>query len=70
LLSTQIYNIVSQSTLDAMLVELTAVGGLMIIGIGVNILEIKKINVANLPPALLIAALRVPIVGWLSKLFS
>ncbi|MFD2368930.1 DUF554 domain-containing protein [Brevibacillus sp. GCM10020057] len=70
LLSTQIYNVVSQSTLDAMLVELTATGGLMIIGIGVNILEIKKINVANMLPALIIAAAGVPIVAWLSKLFS
>lgn len=70
LLSTQIYNLVSQSTLDAMLVELTAVGGLMIIAIGINILEIRKINVANMLPALVIAALGVPIVGWLSKLFS
>jgi uncharacterized membrane protein YqgA involved in biofilm formation len=70
LLSTQIYNVVSQTTLDAMLVELTAVGGLMIIAIGINILEIRKINVANMLPALVIAALGVPIVGWLSKLFS
>ncbi|KQL46897.1 hypothetical protein AN963_18590 [Brevibacillus choshinensis] len=69
LLSTQIYNVVSQTTLDAMLVELTAVGGLMIIAIGINILEIRKINVANMLPALVIAALGVPIVGWLSKLF-
>lgn len=42
LLSTQIYNFVSQETLDAMLVEVTAVGGLMIIAIGINILELKK----------------------------
>ncbi|MED4583499.1 DUF554 domain-containing protein [Brevibacillus choshinensis] len=69
LLSTQIYNVVSQTTLDAMLVELTAVGGLMIIAIGINILEIRKINVANMLPALVIAALGVPMVGWLSKLF-
>lgn len=70
LLSTQIYNVVSQATLDAMLVELTAVGGLMIIAIGINVLEIKRIHVANMLPALVIAALGVPIVGWLSKLFS
>ncbi|RNB79975.1 DUF554 domain-containing protein [Brevibacillus nitrificans] len=69
LLSTQIYNVVSQTMLDAMLAEITAVGGLMIIAIGINILEIKKINVANMLPALAIAALGVPIVEWLSKLF-
>lgn len=33
--------------------ELTAVGGLLIIGIGISILEIKKIKVINLIPALL-----------------
>lgn len=70
LLSTQIYHVVSQSTLDAILVELTAVGGLMIMGIGINILEIKKINVANMLPALMIAAAGVPVVAWLTKLVS
>ena len=33
--------------------ELTAVGGILIIGIGISILEIKKIKVINLIPALL-----------------
>ncbi|WP_103105032.1 DUF554 domain-containing protein [Brevibacillus reuszeri] len=70
LLSTQISGIVSQTMLNAMLVELTAVGGLMIIAIGINVLEIKKINVANMLPALLIAALGVPFMEWFSKLFS
>ncbi|GED34604.1 DUF554 domain-containing protein [Brevibacillus centrosporus] len=69
LLSTQIYNVVSRTMLDAMLAEITAVGGLMIIAIGINILEITKINVANMLPALVIAALGVPIVEWLSKFF-
>lgn len=35
--------------------ELTAVGGLLIVGIGINLLEIKKIRVTNLLPSLLIA---------------
>lgn len=69
-LSTKIYSVVSQTMLDAMLVELTAVGGLMIIAIGINIMEIKKVNVANMLPALLIAALGVPFIEWFSKLFS
>jgi uncharacterized membrane protein YqgA involved in biofilm formation len=69
LLSTQIFNLVSQTMLDAMLVEVTAVGGLMIIAIAINILEIKRINVANMLPALLIAAVGVPITEWFSKLF-
>lgn len=69
LLSTQIYSLVSQSMLDAILVEVTAVGGIMIVAIGINILELKKINVANMLPALVVAAIGVPFVEWLSKLF-
>lgn len=66
LLSTQINNLVSQEMLDAILLEVTAVGGLMIIAIGMNILELKKIQVANMLPALVIAALGVPFAAWLS----
>lgn len=65
-LSTQIYNLVSEKMLDAILLEVTAVGGLMIIAIGINILELKKIQVANMLPALIVAALGVPLVDWLS----
>jgi uncharacterized membrane protein YqgA involved in biofilm formation len=70
LLSTQIYEWVSKPMLDAILVELTAVGGLMIIAIGINILELRKINVANMLPALLIAAVGVPFVSWLDTLIQ
>lgn len=35
--------------------ELSAVGGILLIGLGLNILEIKKIKVLNLTPALLVA---------------
>ncbi|MGB9742303.1 MAG: DUF554 domain-containing protein [candidate division WOR-3 bacterium] len=34
--------------------ELTAVGGLILIGLGINLLEIKKLRVLNLLPALVI----------------
>jgi len=37
--------------------EITAVGGLLIVGIGLTLLEIKKINVANLLPAIPVAAI-------------
>ncbi|MDR2488675.1 MAG: DUF554 domain-containing protein [Desulfovibrio sp.] len=37
---------------DALRMELEAVGGVMIIGIGINLLEIKKIRLSNLLPAL------------------
>lgn len=40
---------------DPIINEITATGGVMIIGIGINILEIKELNVINLLPALLIS---------------
>lgn len=42
---------------DAMLTELTATGGVMIVALGLNILSIKDIKVANLLPSLLFSAL-------------
>ena len=38
-----------------MIIEITAVGGIIILGIGFNLSEIKKFKVANFLPALLIA---------------
>ncbi len=40
-----------------MIDQLTAVGGTMIIGLGINLLEIKKIRVLNFLPALVIVVL-------------
>jgi uncharacterized protein len=45
-----------------MIAELTATGGILLIGLGFNILEIKKIKVFNLLPALVFAVL----FAWLS----
>jgi len=39
---------------DLMRTELEATGGIMVLGIGVNLLEIKKIPLSNLLPALLV----------------
>ncbi|MEE8564019.1 MAG: DUF554 domain-containing protein [Atribacterota bacterium] len=41
--------------------EMTAVGGILILGIGFGLLEIKKIKIGNLLPAILIAAFLVAI---------
>ena len=41
---------------QAVINEMAAVGGLILIGMGFNILEIKKIKALNMLPALLIAA--------------
>lgn len=42
---------------DVMITELTAVGGILLIGLGIDILEIKKIKVMNMLPALLMIIL-------------
>ena len=44
---------------DAMMTEMTATGGVMILGIGLLLLEIKQVRVANFLPALAIAPLLV-----------
>jgi uncharacterized protein len=40
---------------EPMIMEITAAGGIILLGMGINILEIKKIQVLNLLPALLMA---------------
>lgn len=40
---------------DTVTLYMTATGGLLIVGIGINILELKEINVANLLPAIFLA---------------
>lgn len=47
---------------DELILELSAVGGIMIIAIGLNILQLKKIKIGNMLPALL-----VPIVYFFIK---
>ncbi len=46
----------SQWITEPMLTAMTATGGVMILGIGLLVLEIKEIRVANLLPGLLVAA--------------
>jgi len=54
-----IYLFLSSVELNAIIAEITGVGGVLILGIGINILGIKKINVANLLPSIVIAAVSV-----------
>ena len=46
---------VSRFMSDPVIAEMTSVGGVLIVGIGLNILEIKKVRVGNLLPAILMA---------------
>lgn len=50
---------------QTMLDELTAVGGLVIVGLGLLLLEIKQLRIANFVPALALAPLIVLALHWL-----
>jgi uncharacterized membrane protein YqgA involved in biofilm formation len=51
---------------DPMMAEMTATGGILLIGVGIsNLLEIKKIRVGNFLPALVVA----PLIAWALSLF-
>jgi uncharacterized membrane protein YqgA involved in biofilm formation len=62
LMATQIDRFVPQELMDALIVELTGTGGIMIVAIGLNLLGVTAIRVANLLPGLIIAVLLVFIV--------
>ncbi|WP_165999011.1 DUF554 domain-containing protein [Bacillus sp. Cs-700] len=59
LFASQINQVVPQFLLDAFIAEVTSAGGIMIMAIGLNLLGIIKIRVANFLPALLVAAVLV-----------
>lgn len=54
LFATQIENWVPETILNGLIVEVTAVGGLLIFAIGLNILKITQIRVANLMMAIIV----------------
>lgn len=63
ILATKIVNLVPQEIMDAFIVEMTATGGVMILAIGLNILGITTIRVANLLPAILVTAVIVVVLN-------
>lgn len=52
LLAAQIESIIPEAIFNEVIVELTAVGGLLIVAIGLNILKLTQIRVTNLLPAI------------------
>lgn len=62
LLAAQAKNIIS----EPMMAEMTAVGGVLLLGLAISsLLEIKPIRVGNFLPALLVAPLIVAVLDWL-----
>lgn len=57
LFATQINRIVPQVLMDGFILEMTAVGGIMIFAIGLNLVGITKIRIANLLPSIIVGAI-------------
>ncbi len=55
---------------DTVMTELSAVGGALIIGIGINLLEIKKINVGDMLPAIFIPPIYYALLPLIDKLIQ
>ncbi len=54
---------------EPMIVEMTASGGLIILGIALKLLALKEVRLANFLPALVIAPLIVALIPWIKALF-
>ncbi|MDG5789414.1 DUF554 domain-containing protein [Evansella sp. AB-P1] len=65
LLATYIVILVPENFLNLFINEITAVGGVMIIGIGLNLLGIPKIRVANLLPAIIVTVILLIILQYI-----
>ncbi|WP_210367593.1 DUF554 domain-containing protein [Bacillus sp. REN3] len=61
LFATQIDRLVPQALMDSFILELTATGGVMIFAIGLNMIGLTKIRVANLLPGILVTGILVTI---------
>ncbi len=62
-------SILSQLLTAPMITEMTATGGLIIVGIGFKLLDLKQIRLASFLPALAIAPLIVAVIPWLKNWF-
>lgn len=60
---TIVTSIVQQSLSEILITELSAVGGVLLVGLGIDILEIKKIPVLNMLPSLAIIFFIIYLVG-------
>lgn len=52
--------------MDSFILEMTATGGVMIVAIGLNLVGITKIRVANLLPGILVVALIVSVIHMMT----
>lgn len=69
LFATQIDRFVPQVVLNQFIAEMTATGGIMICAIGLNLIGIVKVKVANLLPSILVTALIVTVNHFYQLMF-
>ncbi|WP_285768089.1 DUF554 domain-containing protein [Peribacillus sp. SI8-4] len=62
--SRQINTVIPTELMDSFILEMTATGGVMILAIGLNIIGVTKIRVANLLPGILITAILVTVMYY------
>jgi uncharacterized membrane protein YqgA involved in biofilm formation len=55
---------------DMVIDEMTAVGGVLIIGIGLSMLKIRDFNIGNLLPAILIPPFYFSLIPWMGRLLE
>ncbi len=69
---TLLAGLVSPYLSAAVITEMTAVGGTILIGMGLNMLELseKRIKVANMLPAIVLPIAYIPLANWISGLTS
>lgn len=68
---TLLANVVAPYLGEAVIVEMSAIGGAILIGMAINMLEISKtrIKIANMLPAILLPIVYIPLVEALKQLF-
>ena len=68
---TLLAGLVSPYLSAAVITEMTAVGGTILIGMGLNMLELseKRVKVANMLPAIFLPIAYIPLANWISGLF-
>ncbi|WP_428910275.1 DUF554 domain-containing protein [Niallia sp. Krafla_26] len=66
LFATHINQMVPAALMDQFITEMTATGGVMILAIGLNMLGLTKIRVANLLPGILIVAIIVTLLHYMN----
>ncbi len=55
---------------DAIITEMSAVGGLLIFAIGINMLGLTKVRVGNMLPAIFVPMVYLPVFDWVMMFFK